>query len=84
MVVSVLREGEATIGKILDVDENYSVTINGQHPWIIKYQFQVNGQQYEGKTTTLNRPAKQLQAEKAAYILYLPNAPKWSSIYPHP
>ncbi len=84
MVVSVLREGEAAIGEITDVDENYSVTINGQHPWIIKYQFQVNGLQYEGKTTTLSKPAKQLQAGKAAYVLYLPNITKWSSIYPHP
>ncbi len=83
-IVSVLREGEATRGKITEVQENYAVSINGRHPWIIRYQFQVNGQEHEGKATTLNPPGGQLQVGNAACILYLPAAPQWNSIYPHP
>jgi len=83
-VVRVLREGEATYGQIVDVNENTSVSINGRYPWVIRYQFQVNGRDYEGKITTMNQPGGQLQAGKAVCVLCLPTAPEWNSIYPHP
>jgi hypothetical protein len=83
-VVYVLRDGKATPGQIADVQENYSVTINGRHPWLIRYQFQANGQEYQGTVSTMNRPGERLQAGNATYVLYLPDAPKWNSIYPHP
>ena len=83
-VVNVLRVGEATRGQIIEIQENYSVRINGRYPWVIRYQFQAGGQAYQGSVTTLNQPGQQLQAGKAVSILYLPMAPKWSSIYPHP
>jgi len=82
--VSVLRLGEAARGQITDLEENLSVRVNGRHPWTIKYQFQVNGRNYEGKVSTLNRPDPQLQPGKAAYVLYLPEAPEVNTLYPHP
>jgi hypothetical protein len=84
MVVNVLRSGEATRGQIVDVQENYSVQVNGRHPWVIRYQFQVNGQDYEGNITTLNSVGENLRTGKPVCILYLPTAPQWNSIYPHP
>jgi hypothetical protein len=83
-IVDVLRIGESAQGQIVKVRENYSVTINGRHPWIIQYQFQTNGQIQKGELSSLNPPGPQLQAGKAVCILYLPSAPKWNSIYPHP
>jgi hypothetical protein len=83
-VVNVLRAGEATSGKIVGIQQNYSVRINGRYPWVIRYQFQANGQNYEGKVSTLNPVGENLQAGKTVCILYLPTAPQWSSIYPHP
>ena len=82
--VSALRHGEAARGQITDLEENLSVRVNGRHPWTIKYQFQVNGRNYEGKVSTLNRPDPQLQPGKAAYVLYLPEAPELNALYPHP
>lgn len=83
-VVNVLRVGEATRGQIVEIQENFSVRINGRNPWVIRYQFEVNGQNYEGKVTTLTPVGEKLQAGKAVSILYLPTAPQWNSIYPHP
>ncbi len=83
-VVEVLRNGMAETGLITETTENYSVTINGRNPWIIRYQFQAAGQNQEGKVTTLNQPGPNLQAGKNVQILYLPDAPEWNSIYPHP
>jgi len=42
-IVSVLREGQAALGQITDVEANYSVEINGQTPWNIRYKFKVIG-----------------------------------------
>jgi hypothetical protein len=43
-----------------------------------------NGQDHEGKVTTLNRVGDKLQEGKSVCILYLPTTPQWNSIYPHP
>ena len=83
-VVDVLRMGDAARGQIVGVQENYAVTVNGRHPWIIQYQFQVIGQVWEGEITTLKQPGSALQPGNAVCVLYLPSAPKWNSIYPHP
>jgi hypothetical protein len=83
-VVNVLRDGEATHGQVVEVQEDYSVSIDGRHPWGIRYQFQAGGQNHEGKVTTLNQPGSQLQVGKAICVLYLSTDAKWSSIYPHP
>ncbi len=83
-IVAVLKQGEATRGEVVDLRENYSVTVNGRHPWVIQYRFQTNGQSHDGKVTTLNQPGPQLQSGKAVCVLYLPAAPQWNSIYPHP
>jgi membrane protein implicated in regulation of membrane protease activity len=83
-VVTVLREGQAARGKIVSVGQNYSVRINGRYPWVIQYQFQAVGQEQAGQVTILNQPGEQHQAGRAIWVLYLPDAPKWNSIYPHP
>jgi len=83
-VVNVLRRGEATQGQIIGLHENLNVSVNEQHPWTIAYQYSVGGQVYQGKVTTLQTPGPQLQPGKAACVLYLPEAPASSALYPHP
>jgi hypothetical protein len=82
--VLVLREGEAGCGQITELRENPSVRINGRYPWVLEYQYPVNGQTYAGKITTLNRPGHQLQVGRAVSVLYLAAEPNRSSIFPHP
>ena len=83
-VVNVLRIGKSTQGQIIDVQKDYSVRVNRQHPWVIRYQFRVNGQNYEGDVRTLNPVGASFQTGKMVWILYLPDAPQWNAIYPHP
>jgi hypothetical protein len=83
-VVEVLRDGVAARGEITDVQVNYSVRINNQNPWVIRYQFQFNGQMYAGEVSTLNPAANQYQAGNPVSVLYLPSEPQWNCIYPHP
>ena len=83
-VVNVLRDGDAARGQIVEVQENYSVTVNGRHPWVIRYEYSVNGQTYTGKVTTLHQPGPGMQECKPARILYLADEPQMNSLYPHP
>lgn len=84
-IVEVLRNGQAIIGQITSVRENYSVSINDRHPWIIEYEFRPNGGlQVHGKVTTLNTPGPNLQTGCDTYVLYMPQAPSQNTLYPHP
>ncbi|MHC1782437.1 MAG: hypothetical protein AB9891_06705 [Anaerolineaceae bacterium] len=83
-VLNILRMGEVTSGQIVEVQENYSVRVNGRHPWVIGFQFRVNGQDYNGNITTLNPVGQDIQPGKSAWVLFLPEDPRWNSIYPHP
>ena len=82
--VNILRHGEAVIGQITGAQTNTSVAVNGRNPVKIRYRFQAGGKEYQGTVTTLNSHEFQFPAGKAACILYLPEAPEYSSMYPHP
>jgi hypothetical protein len=82
--VNILQMGEAVEGHITQMDENRHVLVNGRHPWNIRYQFELNGQTYEGQVETLNVPGATLAPGKRACILYLPQSPERNVLYPHP
>lgn len=82
--VEVLRNGLPAVGEVLNVTQNYNVQVNGRNPWTIEYFFRLDGEEYEGKVTTLNRPGMGLQPGRKARVLYLEDAPVHSVLYPHP
>lgn len=82
--IQVLREGQAVQGQIVNLDQNYNVRVNGRNPWVISYQFNVHGQSYQGRVTTLNTPSAALQPGKPTCVLYLQNSPEHNALYPHP
>lgn len=81
-ILEILRNGVPADGEISSVEENLNVEINQRHPWVIAYRFRVGGREYEGKVSTLNRP--RLQPGEPAWVLYLPQEPKYNALYPHP
>jgi hypothetical protein len=82
--LNVLRHGEVAYGQITDLTQDFTVSVNQQHPWIIRYQFEVTGQLAAGEVITMNPPGPQLQAGQPAVVLYAPNAPQNNTLYPHP
>jgi hypothetical protein len=80
--LNVLRMGEPVLGTIVDIHENVAVEVNGRHPWTITYGFVVNGDEYEGKTTTLRPVGFTHQVAQSTYVLYLPDDPAQNTIYP--
>lgn len=82
--IGVLREGQAVEGQIVNLEQNFNVRINRRHPWVISYQFSVNGREYQGHVSTLNTHTAALQPGKTACVLYLQNIPEHNTLYPHP
>jgi hypothetical protein len=83
-MAEVLKRGDAVLGKVEDVFQNMSVRVNGRNPWTVHYSYQVDGQNYGGKVTTLSRPLVAEQPGKGVYVLYLKENPAQSTIYPQP
>jgi membrane protein implicated in regulation of membrane protease activity len=82
--VEVLREGEATVGEIVDVTRSYHVRVNGRYPWTVEYEYEVDGRFFGGKVTTLSRPSLSRQPGRPVYVLFMPDDPGQSTIYPSP
>ncbi|MCJ7626238.1 MAG: hypothetical protein MUO76_22335, partial [Anaerolineaceae bacterium] len=83
-VVEILRGGDAVLGEITDVYPNLQVQVNGRHPWTVVYRYDVAGQRYDGKMTTLIRPDLRQQPGKRVYVLYSPGEHAQSTLYPYP
>jgi hypothetical protein len=82
--VNILKNGEAVIGQVTDAQTNYTVAVNGRNPLSISYQFQVGGREIQSSITTLNHLNVTFQPGKPVCVLYLPGAPDYNSLYPHP
>jgi hypothetical protein len=83
-VVSVLEQGRATQGEVVDVRQELWLRVNGRHPWVVDYTYRVGGSPYAGKLTTLSLPDPYQRPGQAAWILYLGNDPTQSTLYPNP
>lgn len=82
--IAVLREGEATVGEIVGVVQNYQVQVNGRYPWTVEYDYEVDGGLYGGKVTTLSMPDLSQQPGSPVYVLFMRDDPAQSTIYPSP
>jgi hypothetical protein len=82
--IDILRDGQAALGEITKVSQNYHVRVNNRYPWVIQYQFKVHGQNYLGKLSTLSQPDLSQQPGKTVYVLYQHNNPEKNTLYPSP
>ncbi len=83
-IADTLRDGRSVLGSIVSVQQNFHIQINGRYPWTIVYRYQLNGQDYHGKSTTLSQPDLSQRPGRGVYVLYMTDAPNISTIYPHP
>jgi hypothetical protein len=82
--VNILRDGQAALGEITNVAQNYHVRVNNRYPWVIRYQFKVHGRSYQGRLSTLSQPDLSQQPGKPVYVLYQQDDPEKSTLYPSP
>ncbi len=76
------EHGQATVGEVIDIYRDYSISVNGRNPWAILYSFDVHGQPYEGKVTSWKYSPKTQAAGNKVYVLYMTDDPDQNVIYP--
>lgn len=78
------RHGLLTEGQVSEVFEDHSVVINGTFPWVIRYQYTAQGQNWEGEARLERSFPEAYAAGQRVYVLYLPDAPDSSVLFPSP
>jgi hypothetical protein len=74
--------GLATVGEVIDMYRDTSISINGRNPWAIIYTFKVHGVPYEGKGISWKHALQTQAVGNRVHVLYLPNDPNQNVIYP--
>jgi hypothetical protein len=78
-----LQYGEAIEGEIDSVEMDYSKTINGRHPLVVNFLFEVNGQKYAGNVGNIFDSIDQLKNPgDPVWVVYMPGDPTLSSVWP--
>jgi hypothetical protein len=77
----IFRLGQPTLGRVVEVYQNLHVRINRRHPWIITYQFQATGRDYQGQMSILQLPLPGLQPGQSVRILYMEDDPQQNILY---
>jgi len=51
-----LREGLESRGTIIALAQNRCRRVNSRHPWVVRYRYEVEGRQHEGRESMLDLP----------------------------
>ncbi len=81
-ILEVMRNGFSNEGRIVSVEMNTMVQVNGRNPWTITYEFPSSNGSLQGSVSTLNTPS--LRPDQRVCVLYLPQTPEHNVLYPHP
>jgi hypothetical protein len=76
---SLLRNGLESRGVIIGLAQNMGVRVNGQSPWGVRYRYEVDGQEHEGRESMMDLPDGYRQGATVA-IVYDPNRAELSAL----
>ncbi len=76
------EHGQATIGEVVDIFRDYSISVNGRNPWAVVYTFDAHGQTFEGQAITWKHNPKTQEIGNRVYVLYMIDDPEQNVIYP--
>lgn len=80
--VQTFRTGELAWARVTSVVQDGSRTVNRSHPYVVRWEFDVEGRTYTGKLSTLTLPDLQtLLSDGPVPVLYLPGRPQHSVLY---
>jgi hypothetical protein len=82
-VLDAFRNGVPIKGLVTSVKEDQTTTVNGKHPWIIVYTFEMEGYQRQGRTVTFDaETATRLWGRVPVWVLAVEGNPERSTLYP--
>ena len=74
-----LRNGLESRGVIIGLTQNVGVRVNGQHPWVVRYRYEVDGQEHEGRESVMDLPDGYRQGASVA-VVYDPDHTELSAL----
>lgn len=82
-ILDAFKNGKAVKGRIENIRQDTSTTINGRHPWDITYSFSSGGHTHDGtmqtyETSTANR----YHGRPPVWVLVVENDPERNTLYP--
>lgn len=80
--VSTFEHGQATIGEVVDMFIDRTISVNNRNPWRIIYTFDVHGRPYHGKALSWQHAPQTQAVGNRIYVLYMPDDPEQNVIYP--
>lgn len=82
-ILDAFRNGRAVKGRAASVQQDRSISVNGQHPWQIVYTFECGGHAYEGKTQTWEAAtSNRFYGSPPVWVLVVENDPERNTLYP--
>ena len=81
-VLKAFRDGQAVVGRIVDVHRDTSIKINGRSPWAILYAFNAGGREVKGKAQSWDVGAQAHEQGRAVHVLYVPGEPENNTLWP--
>jgi len=74
--------GRPGLGRVLSLELNHAVRINGRHPYKLVWEFEAEGARYEGSLSSMERePLETLVQEGHVVVLYDPARPRVNTVY---
>ncbi len=76
------RRGTPILARVVYRGPNKSVKINGAHPFMVKWEFKIDDDIYEGSLSTMSLLAfEDLMEPSEVPVLYLPENPRINTLY---
>ncbi len=76
------RDGIAVGGAVTRSEEETSHEANGKHPWIVEWEFEVDGQKYEGELTHMKQALlTHFKVGAPVTVLYLRGDPRVNTLW---
>ena len=78
-----LEHGTPVIGTITEISKDYSIKINGESPYVVKFTFEIGSKKHNGNVGNIFTDVNQLkQVNDKIWVVYMPQNPDLSSVWP--
>lgn len=82
LAVDVAANGVSAIGRIIDIRLKRNTRVNGRHPTIFEYDFEVDGGRHVGQYQTLDPAAGHFVVGDSVWVLHDPADPSRNIVWP--
>lgn len=80
--IAALKYGDTAEGEITFVGYDESLTVNGKHPYLVRYRWDVGGRYREGRKQSWDDAALDHFRGEPVWVVYMPDDTRKSAVWP--